>query len=175
MLCLSMVSLTRVLAANPTPEQIPSGAVITALGEVVLVEDLDLQFPTNLRMGWGGGLNQEMMFNEFVYKDLRRCMSEVESIALAWGDRQRLPVINSEIDDSRLLIHFYASAHGGFFEVTYRLYPDRRAVHAFFGFYDATLLPLAPESMAELISVYDLGTFIVELRTAASCRGNNKL
>lgn len=162
---------------------VPAGAeqttseedVFTDLGEVVMVNDLETEFPEELRYGHGGGVSMEMMFTEELYPQLRRCMGGVRAVADRWAEAHRLPAVNDERSASRLLLHYRSNAPTGIFEVIYRIHRDLGAVHAYFGFYDDRMRRLEPQLIQRMLDRYHLGRFVGELREAVQCEDGGSL
>lgn len=163
----SPVAATEAHPGNPTGPR--EGAVFTELGEIVLSQDLDVQFPEALRLGEGGGLDLAVMFSEHFQPNLHECAKAVRDVSNRWATAHRLAVAAEEVSPKRVLLHYVSSTPPGFFEVVYRVYPEYRSAHAYFGFYDDAMRRLSPTSIESMIKDYALGPFVDDLRKAAEC------
>jgi hypothetical protein len=172
--CIAFMPVLLATCAS-SPKGVPDGAVFTELGEVVVEGDLDQPFPDALRLGHGGGMNVETMFSKFHFGKLKRCQDEIRRVAIAWAAEQKLSLVTERRDAHHLLLHFASAEPRGFYEVTYKIYPEHRSTHAYFGFYDAKLTRLAPETIKALLDRNALGPFSDRLRKAAACEDGGTL
>lgn len=157
------------------PKGIPDGAVFTELGEVVVESDFDKSFPEALRLGQGGGMNVETMFSKFYFANVKRCQEATRRAAIAWASDHKLSLVTERREALYLLMHFASAEPRGFYEVKYTIYPEHRAIHAYFGFYDEKLKRLAPETIRAMIDRHALGPLAETLRKAAACEDGGTL
>ena len=146
----------------------PRGA-FTDLGEVVLEQSLDEGLPREKRYGEGGGMASELMFTRLHWPTLRLCRERIKTVADTWANHHSLVPSTVEISDSRMMLHYGSSSPSGFFEVTYRVYPEYRSTHTYFGFYDQSLRRLTPEQIPSMIDTFALQDLVKNLQLAARC------